>query len=89
MTFSYDDIADVLYVTFEEVKGKPSLIENSNGDLIRIESETGKIVGCTIFYFMKRAKAGDIEVPEIGIVPFNTIMSSLMHGKGKHGKNKH
>ncbi len=36
MTFSYDDDADVLYVTFVEHNGPVVYLENESGDILRI-----------------------------------------------------
>jgi len=79
MTFSYDNDADVLYVTFERSPHPALYIENENGDILRIDEQSGKIVGCTILFFLQRAKAGTISVPEIGVVPFNQIVSNLLN----------
>lgn len=78
MTFNYDDDADVLYVTFEEFEGKESYVENNNGDVLRLDPATGKIIGVTIPFFLRRSEMGTIEIPEIGIVPFNTLARKLL-----------
>jgi uncharacterized protein YuzE len=78
MTFSYDPDADVMYVTFEDYTGHTAYIENNNGDVLRVHPDTGKILGCTILFFMKRAEIGEISIPEIGFIPFNTVMSNLL-----------
>jgi uncharacterized protein YuzE len=88
MTFSYDDDADVLYVTFEDYKGRATYIENTGGDILRVHPESGKILGVTIPFFLKRSAHGEINVPEVGMVPFNTIMSSLIEERRKHGQNR-
>ena len=79
MTFSYDDDADVLYVTFVEHNGPVVYLENESGDILRIAEGTGNIVGCTIPYFMRRSRTGTITVPEIGVVPFNQIATQLLN----------
>ena len=89
MTFSYDDEADVLYLTFEDYKGRASYVENNSGDILRIHPESGKILGVTVPFFMKRSKRGDISIPEVGVVPFNSILTNLLHSRSKHEKNKH
>ena len=79
MTFSYDAKADVLYVTFEKIQRPALYIENETGDILRIDEQSGKIVGCTVLFFLHRAKDGPISVPEVGVVPFNQIASSLLN----------
>jgi uncharacterized protein YuzE len=89
MTFSYDDDADVLYVTFEPYEGRATYVENNNGDILRIHPENGKIVGCTILFFLKRAERGDISIPEIGMVPFNAMMNTLISERNRNAKDEH
>lgn len=89
MTFSYDSDADTLYVTFESASTPVTYLENGNGDVITIERESGKIVGCTILFFMRRAEKGAISIPEIGVVPFNAIMDSLISERTRDAKGKH
>lgn len=74
MTLSYDKSADVLYITFEQVPaGSYIYTENENGDILRLDRESGKVVGVTLPFFAKRSKAGKITVPEVGTVPFNSF----------------
>ena len=85
MRFSYDDDADVLYVTFgDTAKGKIVYIENASGDILRMNEGTGEIVGCTIPFFLKRAQMGPIIVPEVGVVPFGQIASRLLEERKKN-----
>lgn len=82
MTFSYDDDADVLYVSFEQNSAKRTYIENDNNDILWVDERSGKILGCTILKFMKRIKCGKpFDIPEIGVVPFNNSMELLLHGQ--------
>lgn len=79
MTLSYDKTADVLYVTFEMVSGESYIyVENENGDILRLDQETRRVVGITLPFFSKRAKAGKITVPEVGTVPFNDYANELI-----------
>jgi uncharacterized protein YuzE len=72
MTLSYDKSADVLYVTFEKAEpGTYVYTENQNGDILRLDRESGRVVGVTIPFFAKRSKVGKIVIPEVGAVPFN------------------
>jgi uncharacterized protein YuzE len=89
MTFSYDNDADVLYVTFEDYTGRATYLENSNGDILRVHPESGKIIGCTILFFMKRAENGNISIPEIGVIPFNAVMADLMRERKREKPKEH
>jgi uncharacterized protein YuzE len=72
MTLSYDKIADVLYITFEQVSGESYLyVENDSGDILRVDKDSQKVVGVTLPFFLARAKKGKITIPEVGLVPFN------------------
>jgi uncharacterized protein YuzE len=67
MRITYSKEADVLYVSFISPTGRVASVENSNGDILRIDTSSGKIVGITIQLFMYRVGTGEkIEVPEIG-----------------------
>jgi uncharacterized protein YuzE len=53
MNVDYDEDMDVLYISF----GKPKAaicVEVNNGDLIRVDAYTDKILGITIVDFKKR-----------------------------------
>ncbi len=79
MTFSYDKSADVLYVTFEALPPEAYIfVENESGDVLKVDRVSRRVVGCTIPFFVARAKRGKIEVPEIGAVPFNKIAENLL-----------
>jgi uncharacterized protein YuzE len=72
MTLSYDKAADVLYVTFEHVQaGSYVYTENQNGDILKLDRESGRVIGVTLPFFSKRSKSGKVVVPEVGPVPFN------------------
>jgi uncharacterized protein YuzE len=82
MRISYSEEVDVLYVTFSDHTGKIQYIEKVNGDILRVDSSTGMVVGVTIQLFKYRMQSGEkIEVPEIGLIPFNAVMSSLMEAR--------
>jgi len=79
MIMSYDKNADVMYVTFEALPPNAYLfVENGAGDILKIDRKTHRVVGCTIPFFMKRAKLGKLIIPEIGAVPFNEIADELL-----------
>jgi len=76
---SYDKDADVLYVTFEDLPPAAYLfVENEAGDVLKIDRNTRRVVGCTIPFFAKRAKRGKIIIPEVGAVPFNDVADELL-----------
>ncbi len=81
MTFSYDEDDDVLYVTFAQPKSGVRYVETDRGDVLRFCESTNQIVGVTIMFFADRARRGEvIDVPEVGIVAFSTVMVKLLAG---------
>jgi uncharacterized protein YuzE len=79
MTLSYDKRADVLYVSFERLTGQPYVyVENENGDVLRLDKKSRRVVGCTIPFFSKRAMKRKVTVPEVGRVPFNELAKELV-----------
>jgi uncharacterized protein YuzE len=79
MTMSYDRAADVLYVTFEKsASGSYIYVENENGDVLRMDRDTKRVVGCTIPCFLRRASISKVTVPEVGDVPFNALAEELL-----------
>jgi hypothetical protein len=79
MTLSYDKSADVLYVTFEALPPEAYVfVENESGDVLKVDRVSRHVVGCTIPFFLARAKRGKVDVPEIGAVPFNQIAEELL-----------
>ncbi len=80
MTLTYDDDADVLYLTLEDVSGPCTYKDNKYGDVFRIDTKTGRIVGCTIVFFLDRVrKSGPISIPEIGSLQFSEKVLDSMH----------
>ncbi len=80
MTASYDKDADVLYITFERLPAKDYVyVENESGDILRLNKRGGRVVGCTIPFFCKRAAQNNLTVPEIGPIPFNELAEELLH----------
>ena len=76
MKIDYDDQADVLYFSIRET-GRPVLFtENEQGQVLRIDPETGDIVGFTIPMFSRRARQGEIEIgPPPSPLPSGTPVS--------------
>jgi uncharacterized protein YuzE len=90
MKFSYDEDADVLYVTFGRPKSKVSFVQTKRGDVLRFCQETGQIVGVTILFFQERTENGEtIDIPEVGTVGFSALMDSWIADSAKHRQNKH
>jgi hypothetical protein len=78
VTLLYDKQGDVLYVTFERLPGQKYIyVENKNGDVLRLNKKTQRVVGCTITAFSKRAGIKRLNVPEVGPVPFNELAMQL------------
>jgi uncharacterized protein YuzE len=74
MRITYSKDADVLYLSFTPATGKVATVENANGDLLRIDTTTGKIIGVTIQLFMYRIGTGEkIEIPEVGFTSDSPI----------------
>ncbi len=79
MKASYDKDADVLYITFEQLPAKQYIyVENENGDILRLNKKSKRVVGCTIPFFSKRATQKKLSIPEIGHVPFNELAKALL-----------
>jgi uncharacterized protein YuzE len=79
MTISYDKRGDVLYITFEPLAPSAYIVvENENGDILKIDNQSKRVVGVAIPSFKKRYEKGNIQVPEIGAVPFNEIAEELL-----------
>jgi uncharacterized protein YuzE len=79
MRLSYDAIGDVLYIAFETLPpGKYIVIENEQGDVLKIDPETKRVIGCSILSFKLRSRRGNIQIPEIGSVPFNDMAAELL-----------
>jgi hypothetical protein len=79
MRLSYDKLADVLYVTFETLPPEAYIyLENDGGDILRLDRESRRVVGCTIPAFSQRAARGPIVIPEVGPVPFNKFIDDLL-----------
>jgi uncharacterized protein YuzE len=81
MRVTYSNDVDMLYISFTPPAGRVASVENGNGDLLRIDTSTGKIVGVTIQLFLYRTGNGEkIEVPEIGFSLGNLINVSEVEG---------
>ena len=81
MTLSYDKLADVLYITFEAISPNDYIfVENQDGDVLKVDRASNRVVGITILSFAARTKkGGKIIVPEVGGVPFNEFAKELLH----------
>jgi uncharacterized protein YuzE len=67
MRIRYSKEVDMLYVSLVAPAGRVATVENKNGDLLRIDTSTGHVIGVNVQLFMYRIERGeDIEIPEIG-----------------------
>jgi uncharacterized protein YuzE len=79
MTFSYDREADVLYISFEKrPSGSYVYVENENGDVLRLDRDTKRVIGCTIPHFSRRSSAAKLAILEVGEIPFNVQAEELL-----------
>ncbi len=81
MNISYDQGADVLYVTFEGCENiVGEYVETVEGNVLRIDPSTQRVIGFTIISFAKRLdKNHEISIPEIGALPFAFWSGALKH----------
>lgn len=77
MRITYDSEVDMLSVSLVPPTGRVASVENENGDLLRIDTVTDRIIGVNIQLFLYRIKQGEkIEVPEISFsVSADTLRS--------------
>jgi uncharacterized protein YuzE len=79
MKISYDAKGDVLYLVLEETSEVCDYIEPTPGAVLRVNSQTGKIVGCTVLFFKKRLQCGEeIHIPEISSAPVPRDLQRLI-----------
>ena len=57
LKISYDDLADVLYISFDDSRSGIA-VEINDGDLVRVDPYTDKIVGITFLDFKERYMPG-------------------------------
>lgn len=56
----------MLYVSLAMPQGKVATVANKSGDLLRIDTTTGNVIGVNIQLFMYRVGKGEnIEIPEV------------------------
>ena len=74
MRITYSKEVDILYMSFTQPKGNVATVENANGDLLRIDTSTGQIVGVQVQLFLYRIGQGEkIEIPEVGFTSESPI----------------
>ena len=59
-TINYDEKADVLYVSF----GKPRKAEGidiGDGTILRVDPDTGEVIGITLLNFKKRTSDSEVD----------------------------
>ncbi len=63
MTLSYDSDADVLYISIVPApQGSYVYAENENGDVLKLDKRTSKVVGVTVIGLRARVK---IDLPSV------------------------
>jgi uncharacterized protein YuzE len=78
MRITYSAEVDMLYISLVPPTGKVATVENANGDLLRIDTLTDRIIGVNIQLFKYRTKKGErIEVPEIGYSVSASLLKKL------------
>jgi hypothetical protein len=65
MTLEYDDLADVMHVSFADPTSTCTYIESESGAILRVEIATGKIVGARILGFNRIIQRGAYDIPEM------------------------
>ena len=67
MRIAYRKEVDMLTVSLVPPTGRVASVENENGDLLRVDTLTDRIIGVNVQLFMHRIKGGErIEIPQIG-----------------------
>lgn len=79
LNIDYDSTADILYVSFG--KPKPAIcVEVNDGDLVRVDAYTDKVVGITIIDFKKRYMGSSLlNIEEVAIKIVPTILTQFKH----------
>jgi len=71
VTLDYDEIADVLYVTFGQDR-EAYCVEPEEGVLLRVDPETRELAGLTILHLSRRlAESGSALFGTIPLLPLN------------------
>jgi len=74
----YDKSADVLYLTFGKARSGIS-VEVNDGDLVRIDPFTDKIIGITIIDFKSRYLKKDEELEQSAMNAIPRILKKFEH----------
>ncbi len=79
LNIDYDSTADVLYVSFGKPRAAVS-VEVNEGDLVRVDAYSDKIVGITIIDFKKRyLESSPLSIEESAKKLVPIILSQLKH----------
>jgi hypothetical protein len=65
MTLEYDDLADVMHISFADPESVCTYIESASGAILRVELATGQIVGARILGFSRVMEQGCYDIPEM------------------------
>ncbi len=78
MTISYDQIADVLYITFAKPNANVIYLE-VDGGILRLDEETNKVIGITIPFFQEKIESGEqMDLPGVGMLAFSELSKGLV-----------
>ena len=79
MRISYDQEEDVMYIRFADCKEECEYVEQTPGVVLRVNTRSREIVGCTILWFHKQLREhGGILVPEIRGLPVPPELERLV-----------
>jgi len=65
MTLEYDDLADVMHVSFADPETTCTYMDSVSGAILRIEKDSGRIVGARILGFSRIMQQGAYDIPEM------------------------
>lgn len=65
MILEYDDLADVMHVSFADPVSKCTYMNSVSGAVLRVEEATGRIVGARILGFSRIMQQDAYDIPEM------------------------
>ena len=81
VTYDYDEHADVLYVSLGAPR-EAYCVEPEEGILLRVEPESGQLVGLTILHFKRRYGAmnpQELETIHLPLAPEGLLSQAAQH----------
>lgn len=68
MDISYNKHADVLYIVLSSTPHHCTYVELPGGIITRVDDETNKVVGVTVYNFSNKMQSGEsISIPQVGL----------------------